>query len=97
LHVLSGLRNLRPLFNKKIKTMPVLFDIDFKDDPYYLDGLEEGIGVGEKKKANLMVENLLLESELSIKSIAKIADETEAFVRSIQNRLIQEGKLLPND
>ena len=89
LHVLSGLRKLHPIFNKKIKTMPVLFDIDFKDDQLYLDGREEGV----KETIIFMIENLLIQNENSIKSIAKISDQTEAFVLSIKYRLIQEGKL----
>ena len=89
LHVLSGLRKLHPVFNKKIKTMPILFDIDFKDDQLYLDGREEGV----KETIIFMIENLLIQNGNSIKSIAKISDQTEAFVLSIKYRLIQEGKL----
>jgi hypothetical protein len=88
LHVLSELRNLRPLFNKKIKTMPVLFDVDFKNDPLYLDGVKE--------TTVFMIENLLLDGD-SVKRIARIADQTEAFVLSIKRRLIQEGKLPTHD
>jgi hypothetical protein len=105
LRVLTDLRKLRPLFNKKIETMPVLFDIDFKDDPFYLDGMEVGLekgekrGVekGEKKKATLLIEKLLLAKQSSLKYIADFVEETEAFVLSIQNRLIQEGKLPRHD
>jgi hypothetical protein len=93
LHVLSGLRKLHPIFNKKIKTMPILFDIDFSDDQLYLDGME----VGEKKQATSTVEYLLLQSKLAIKYIAQSVNETEAFVLSIKNRLIQEGKLPHHD
>ena len=69
--------------------MPLTFDIDMEIDPIYLDGVKKG----EVKKAALLVENLLLESKLSIKRIAEFVDETETFVLSIKNRLIQEGKL----
>jgi hypothetical protein len=95
LHVLSGLRKLHPIFNKKIKTMPILFDIDFKDDQLYLEGREEGREQGVKETILFMIENLLMQNENSIKSIAKISDQTEAFVLSIKRRLIQEGKLSP--
>lgn len=88
LHVLSGLRKLQRIFQQKIKTMPLTFDIDMEIDPIYLDGVKKG----EIKKAALLVENLLLESKLSIKRIAEFVDETETFVLSIKNRLIQEGK-----
>jgi hypothetical protein len=93
LHVLCGLRKLHPIFNKKIKTMPILFDIDFSDDQLYLDGIE----VGEKKQATSTVEYLLLQSKLAIKYIAQSVNETEAFVLSIKRRLIQEGKLPRHD
>jgi hypothetical protein len=99
--VLSELRNLRPSFNKKIKTMPVLFDIDFKNDPIYLEGheegLEEGIELGVKKQATSTIEILLMQKTFSISSIANISNQTEAFVLSVKRRLIQEGKLLAHD
>jgi hypothetical protein len=95
--VLTELRKLRPLFNKKVKTMPVLFDIDFKNDPFYLEGhvegREEGIELGVKKQATLTIENLLMQKIFSVDSIANISNQTEAFVLSIKRRLIQEGKL----
>jgi predicted transposase YdaD len=102
--VLTELRKLRPLFNKKVKTMPVLFDIDFKNDPFYLEGRVEGHEEGRvegheegvKETIIFMIENLLIQNENSIKSIAKISDQTEAFVLSIKRRLIQEGKLSPS-
>ena len=93
LHVLSGLRKLQRIFQQKIKTMPLTFDIDMQIDPIYLDGVKDGVKKGEIKKAALLVENLLLESKLSIKRIAEFVDETETFVLSIKNRLIQDGKL----
>ena len=82
--------------------MPISFDIDFEIDPFYLDGvqvgekkgLEKGLEKGEKKKATLMIEKLLLESNWTVAYIAEFVEETEAFVLSIQKRLIQEGKLL---
>ena len=93
MHVLSGLRKLQRIFQQKIKTMPLTFDIDMQIDPIYLDGVKDGVKKGEVKKAALLVENLLLESKLSIKRIAEFVDETETFVLSIKNRLIQDGKL----
>jgi hypothetical protein len=100
LHVLSNLRNLQPVFNKKIKVMPVLFDIDFKKDPLFLDGREEGreegIELGVKKQATLTIENLLMQKAFSINSIANISNQTEAFVLSIKRKLIKEGKLSPS-
>ena len=71
--------------------MPVLFDIDFKNDPFYIDGHEEGV----KETTIFMIENLLLDGD-PIKRVAKISDQTEDFVLSIKRRLIQAGKILPN-
>lgn len=102
LHILSSLRKLQRIYQQKIRTMPISFDIDFEIDPFYLDGvqvgekkgLEKGLEKGEKKKATLMIEKLLLESNWTVAYIAEFVEETEAFVLSIQKRLIQEGKLL---
>ena len=73
--------------------MPVLFDIDFKNDPFYVEGRVEGHEEGVKETIIFMIENLLVQNENSIKSIAKISDQTEDFVLSIKRRLIEEGKL----
>ena len=90
LHVLSGLRKLHRIFNEKIKTMALIYDIHIEMDPIYQEGKEKGI---EKTKIE-MVENMLLDSPLPIESIANLANLSETFVLSIQDRLIQEGKLL---
>ena len=102
LHILSGLRKLHKIYQQKIKTMPLIYDIHLEIDPFYIEGMEKGIekgieqGIeqGEIKKATVMVENLLFDSKFPISSIANLAVVTEAFVLSVQNRLIQEGKLL---
>jgi hypothetical protein len=90
LHVLAGLRKLHKIFNQKIKTMPLIYDIHLEMDPFYHEGMEKGI---EKGKIE-MVENLLYDNKYSISSIANLANLSEAFILSVQDRLISEGKLL---
>jgi hypothetical protein len=102
LHVLAGLRKLQRIFQQKIKTMPLIYDIDIENDPIYLDGIEKGIekGIelgeekGELKKATLLIEKMLISDKLSIKRIADFVEESEAFVMSIQKQLIEEGKII---
>jgi hypothetical protein len=72
------------------------FYIDFKNDPFYLEGFEEGYKEGLEIAAKENIENLFLEGSFSINDIIKITDQTEEFVLSIQNRLIQEGRILPS-
>jgi predicted transposase YdaD len=104
LHVLSGLRKLQGIFQQKIKVMPLIYDIDIENDPIYLDGiqkgekrgLEKGLEKGELKKATLTIEKMLIDGHLSIKRISDFVEETEAFVINIQQRLIQEGRILSN-
>lgn len=78
------------IFNEKIKTMALIYDIHIEMDPIYQEGKEKGI---EKTKIE-MVENMLFDSPLPIESIANLANLSETFVLSIQDRLVQEGKLL---
>jgi hypothetical protein len=77
---------------KKSKTPR--FNIDFLNDELFLKGYK----VGFKRKCNepmwLFIDEWLLEGKFSVKSIAILSDQTEDFVLAIQNRLIQEGKLL---
>jgi hypothetical protein len=94
LRILCGLRKLRKIYQQKIKTMPLVFDIEIETDPFYLEGVEAGEQKGKKDKATLMVEKLLLQRKRSIKYIANFVEEAEDFVRSIQQRLIQEGRLV---
>jgi hypothetical protein len=71
------------------------FYIDFKNDPFYLEGFERGYKEGLEISATESVEKLLFEGCYSIQFIAEIIGRPEDFVLSIQSRLIQEGKLLP--
>ena len=97
LHVLCGLRKLHSVFKEKIKNMELVYDLHLEMDPFYQDGKEIGIGIGiekgiEKGKIEV-IENLLLDSKISIDGIANIANLPENFVHSIQERLVKEGRL----
>ena len=65
--------------------MPITYNIE--TDFLY----EKGIEKEKLRKDTLMVEKFLLESRLNITRIAEFVEVTEAFVLSIQERLIQEG------
>lgn len=65
------------------------FYMDVKNDPFYLEGYQNGYEIGVTK----IVEKLLLEGSFSIKNITQITVQTEDFVLAIQSKLIQEGKL----
>jgi hypothetical protein len=103
LRVLTGLRKLQRIYKQKIKAMPIVYDLEYyKDDPFYLEGIEageikgieKGIELGEGKKAADIAEKMLIDGSLPIKRIAVFIDKTEAFVIAIQQRLIQEGKII---
>jgi hypothetical protein len=94
LHVLSGLRKLHKIFNEKIKTMALVYDIHIEMDPIYQEGLEKGEEKGIEKAKIEMVEKLLYDNKYSVGSIANLASLPEVFILSIQDRLVKEGKLL---
>ena len=79
--------------------MPLVFDIDFKNDPFYLEGLEigeekgieKGIELGEDKKAIIIAEKMLIDGKLPPERIAEFVEKTEAFILAIQERLVSEG------
>ena len=50
---------------------------------------EKGIANREK----IIVENFLLKSKLSIKRITYFTEASRAIVLSVQNKLVEEGKL----
>ena len=60
-----------------------------EEDPFYLEGIEKGKANREK----IIVENFLLKSKLSIKAITHFTETTKATVLSVQNKLVEEGKL----
>ena len=82
--------------------MPILFDIetDFLYLKGYQKGFEQGLQIGIEKwtyrKNAMLIEKLILEGRLNKKQIAEFVEVTEAFVLSIQKRLIKEGKLKSN-
>ena len=97
LRVLSGLRNLQGLLNKKLNNMPITFEFDVTQDLFFQKGeergVEKGIEKGIEKDKMLMVEKFLLRKLLSIAEIADFVEVSESFVKSIRERLIKEGRL----
>lgn len=99
LHVLSGLRKLHKIFQLKIKDMPLQFELDIKDDPFYLEGKKEGEQKGEQKgieigmakkdyeKNHSFVTNLLLNTDFINEKIASLANVSLAFVEEVQKSL----------
>lgn len=83
--MLSRLRKIEGLTVKITQEMPITYNIE--TDFLY----EKGIEKEKLRKDTLMVEKFLLESRLNITRIAEFVEVTEAFVLSIQERLIQEG------
>ena len=73
--------------------MELVYDLHLEMDPFYQDGKEIGIGIGIEKGKIEVIENLLLDSKISIDGIANIANLSENFVHSIQERLVREGRL----
>jgi hypothetical protein len=68
--------------------MSLVLDIDIKNDPFYLDGIEEG-------KIRL-IENMLVSKILSVKAIVLSTGISEEYILSIRKRLINEGRLMLN-
>jgi hypothetical protein len=68
--------------------MSLVIDIDIQNDPFYLDGIEEG-------KIRL-IENILISKTLPIKAIVLSTGITEEYILSIRKRLINEGRLKSN-
>ena len=89
LHVLCGLRKLHKIFNEKIKKMELVYDLHLEMDPIYQDGIE----IGDLKRATFAVEKHLLNGKLAVKVIADWIGISETFVRSVQDRLVKEGRL----
>jgi predicted transposase YdaD len=99
LHVLSGLRNLRKIFQLKIKNMPLQFDIDLKSDPFFLEGREEGkeegieigtekgIEIGMTKKDFENVSNFLLNTDFSDERIAFLLNVKLTFIDEVRTKI----------
>jgi hypothetical protein len=87
LHVLSGLRKLHKIFQLKIKNMPLQFDIDIKNDPFFLEGKEEGKDETRAKMDYVFVHNLLLQTDFSDEKIASIANVPLTFVAEVKKSL----------
>ena len=78
LRVLSGLRKLRPVINKKIEKMPI--KIDMKGDLFYQQG--------EIETKRQVVINLL-EMKYATQQIVDIVNVSEDFVREVASSLKQ--------
>lgn len=80
-------------------------EIDYEDPALWRKGFIKGMGkimeryeerLHQREAAAKIAKNmLLLEENLSISFIAKAIGEKEEFVLSIQNKLIQKGRILP--
>ena len=68
---------------------PDRFNLHLEEDPIYLEGIEKGIANREK----IIVENFLFKTKFSIKAITHFTKATKATVLSVQNKLVEEGKL----
>lgn len=83
MHVLSGLRKLHKIFQLKIKAMPLQFDLDIENDPFYLEGRD-------KTKSQMdynFVRNLLLQTDFTNEKVASLANVSLAFVEDVQKSL----------
>ncbi len=99
LHVLTGLRNLRKIFQLKIKNMPLQFDLDIKNDPFFLEGKEEGkeegieigtekgIEIGMTKKDFENVRNFLLNTDFSDERISFLLNVKLTFIDEVRNKI----------
>lgn len=83
LHVLSGLRNLHKIFQLKTKNMPLQFDLDVENDPFYLEGVE----IGMTKKDFESVRNLLLNTNLSDEQIALCLNVKLTFIEDVRTKI----------
>lgn len=83
LHVLSGLRNLHKIFQLKTKNMPLQFDLDVENDPFYLEGVE----IGMTKKDFENVKHLLLDTDLSDEQISFYLNVKQSFIDKVRTEI----------
>ncbi len=91
LHVLSGLRKLHKIYQLKIRNMPLHFDLDIENDPFYLEGEEKGIEKGRDETKTKMdynfVRNLLSQTDHSDEKIASLANVPLTFIEEVKKSL----------
>ncbi len=62
------------------------FPIDVEDDPWYLEGYEEGLKMG-KERESLFVTNLLQQTDCTDERIAFLVDVPLSFVIEVKKSL----------
>jgi predicted transposase/invertase (TIGR01784 family) len=95
LQVLTSLRKFEPIVELKLKDMSLVLDIDVKKSLFYREGKIEGKIEGKEEGKVEMIEELLIQNH-SIDFIANISKKSPAFILSIKERLIEEGRLIEN-
>jgi predicted transposase YdaD len=102
LEIISSLRNLQPLLNKILTTMPITYDIrkDLRFKEGKQEGIQEGIQEGRQKEALIkdqsFVINLLQKGIESLETIAEFAIVELAFVVKTKAAYLTALTLLPN-
>ena len=99
LHVLSGLRKLQSIFKQKINKMPLHFEIDIENDPFYLEGEEKGIEIGIEKGIEIgmvgkdyeNVKHLLLNTRYSDDEIAFILNVKLSFIDEVRTKISNQN------
>lgn len=79
--ILSRLRNLEVDLEKKIKAMPITYDIT--KDGLYKEGIEQGI----EQKKHQIVSKAIKQGLLTEDQIAEIAEVSLTYVRDVKTRL----------
>jgi hypothetical protein len=90
LRVLTGLRNLQSILNKKLNTMPLTFEFDVTKDFFYQQGEEKG----EEKGIEKGIEKMLLNTDFSVEKITDILEIPDEIVLTVKNRLVAENRLI---
>ncbi len=100
LHVMSYLRNLQIVTFKKCEHMLTKGIKEFKDDPFYLAGLEEGLEEGlekglEEGRVRQAIWTIceLLKQGLDRKVIAHASFTDESFVDRIEQQLLRRAEI----
>lgn len=92
LEVLGKLRDVQNIILEEGANMATLYELyDLKTDIRYLQGQEDGMGMGEKKgilkTKSMIIEGLLLGTDFSEERIASLTHATEKRVAQIRARL----------
>ncbi len=85
LMVLSRLRKLDGEIEKKLETMPIVYDI--KKDRLYNQGIEQGIEKGVEQTKVKMIEGLLKQGLLTEQQIAEVAEVELEHILQVKSEL----------